>query len=117
MASKKLEDLDPRFRPLAEQLIANARLAKLDPVVVETRRTEEEHKRNLAKGVSWTKRSKHIDGLAIDIAPLELLKEKAWAPHSPLWITLGNIGEALGLRWGGRWKQRDMCHFEYVEKP
>lgn len=114
MSSKRLEDLDPRFEPLARKLIDNARAAHLDPVVIETRRTEAEHQRNVAAGVSWTKHSKHIDGLAIDIAPLELLKEKAWAPNSPLWMTLGAIGEALGLRWGGRWTQRDMCHFELV---
>ena len=37
-----------------------------------------------------------------------------WDATDPVWQKLGAIGEALGLRWGGRWKQADMGHFEYV---
>lgn len=30
----------------------------------------------------------------------------------PLWEKIGDIGEALGLSWGGRWKWPDRPHFE-----
>lgn len=114
MASRSLDDLSPRFKPLAVRLIELA--SKEFPVtVIETKRTLEEHKANLAKGVSWIDYSRHIDGDAIDLAPTELLKLKNWAPYSPLWQRLGQIGKSLGLRWGGNWKKRDMCHFEYKE--
>jgi hypothetical protein len=26
--------------------------------------------------------------------------------------TLGELGEALGFEWGGRWRIRDLVHFE-----
>jgi hypothetical protein len=37
-----------------------------------------------------------------------------WDSANPVWGKLGAIGERLGLRWGGRWRQKDMGHFEYV---
>lgn len=115
MSSRKLDDLSDRFRPLAERLIALATEAGIPLRIVETRRTEEEHRQNLARGVSWVSRSKHCDGDAIDLCPIILLGMKFWAPASPLWQKLGEIGEGIGLRWGGRWKVKDMCHFEYAE--
>ena len=110
--SRRLADLATEFRPLAEKLLARCADAGVFLVVVDTLRTPEEHARNLAAGVSWTTRSKHLDGLAIDVCPVRLLSEKGWAPWHPDWQKIGEIGEALGLRWGGRWKQRDMGHFE-----
>lgn len=117
MRCTDMNQLDPRFKPLAEKLLENARAAGIDVVVIETRRTEAQHEEDVKNGVSWVKRSKHQDGLAIDIAPHCLMTQKNWAPASPLWVTLGSIGEALGLRWGGRWRQKDMGHFEYQDKP
>ena len=35
-----------------------------------------------------------------------------WDADDEIWHRIGEIGESLGLRWGGRWKQRDMGHFE-----
>lgn len=115
--SRSLADLDPRFAPLAAALIDRAEAAAIPLVVVETRRTEAEHLANVKAGKSWTRHSKHIDGLAIDVCPKALISTPGWMPDSPLWDKLGEIGEALGLRWGGRWKQRDMVHFEYVAPP
>jgi hypothetical protein len=83
-------------------------------LIIETRRTEAEHQANLAAGRSWTKHSKHIDGLAIDVGLIARLKEKNWNPEHPDWLRLGEIGEACGLKWGGRWKQTpDFVHFEF----
>ena len=110
--SKRLEDLADSFRPLAEKLIAACKAAGIPLAIIDTLRTEAEHAANLAKGVSWVKRSKHMDGLAIDVCPQVLLREKGWAPASPLWTTIGVIGESLGLRWGGRWRVKDLGHFE-----
>ena len=31
----------------------------------------------------------------------------------PLWEKIGDLGEALGLEWGGRWKRPDRPHFEH----
>ena len=88
-------------------------------MILQTHRTPEEHAANLATGVSWTTHSKHLDGDAMDIVPYELYTlvpggdKLAWNAPSTLWDRLGLIGERLGLRWGGRWHQRDYGHFEY----
>ena len=116
--SRRLDDLSQRFRPLAVELLARCVEAGIHVLIVDTLRTPAEHAANLAKGVSWTKHSKHLDGDAIDICPYETwhlrgADKLAWN-DGPTWDRLGAIGEALGLRWGGRWTVKDLGHFEYV---
>lgn len=67
--SRKLDDLSPRFRPLAIELLARLTEAGIAVMVIDTLRTPAEHAANLAAGKSWVKRSKHLDGDAIDICP------------------------------------------------
>ena len=117
--SRALNDLDPRFRPLACELIARAAEAGLAVLIVETRRTAAQQAVNVANGVSWVSHSKHEDGLAIDICPyaqyaLYGSDKLEWSPTAPVWDRLGAIGKRLGLRWGGDWAQRDLGHFEYL---
>jgi peptidoglycan L-alanyl-D-glutamate endopeptidase CwlK len=117
--SRSLHDLSPRFRPLAYELIARCVEQGIGIAIVDTLRTPEEHAANLAKGVSWTNRSKHLDGDAIDICPYQTWDAHGpdklnWDPGDPVWQKIGAIGESIGLRWGGRWRQKDMGHFEYV---
>lgn len=118
--SRRLDDLDPIFRPLVFELLARCVEAGLPVMIINTRRTEAEHQANLAAGVSWTKHSKHLDGLAIDLCPyyqytLHGAAKLQWDGNDPAWAAIGQIGEALGLRWGGRWTQKDLGHFEYQE--
>jgi peptidoglycan L-alanyl-D-glutamate endopeptidase CwlK len=115
--SRQLDDLDSSFRPLAIELVARCVEAGIPVMIIDTLRTREEHEANLAKGVSWTKHSKHLDGLAIDICPYDTYQlhgpdKLQWNAGDPVWQEIGAIGESLGLRWGGRWKQKDMGHFE-----
>ena len=112
--SRRLDDLSDRFRPLAEELIRRAVADGIPVRIIDTRRTPEEHAANLAAGVSWTRRSKHLDGDAIDLCPTALLATKGWSPRSPLWARLADIGRGLGLRCGYDWKVKDCGHFEYV---
>lgn len=117
--SRALDDLAPVFKPIAIEFLARCVEAQLCVFIVDTLRTPAEHAANLARGVSWTTRSKHLDGLAIDVCPflqyqLNGPDKLQWDAADPVWQRLGAIGEKLGLRWGGRWQQRDMGHFEYV---
>ena len=120
--SRSLDDLSSRFRPLVDELLRQAAAAGIEVRIIDTLRTPAEQEANVAKGVSWTLRSKHLPGPegkaeAIDIAPISVLGLKAWAPRHADWQRLGLIGENLGLRWGGRWiKTPDLAHFEYLEK-
>ena len=120
--SRKLDDLSPAFRPLAIELLARCVEAGIAVMVVDTLRTVEEQRGNIRRGVSWTQNSRHLTGDAIDIAPYEVWLAKGadklnWDASDPVWQRLGAIGEALGLTWGGRWKQRDMGHFELPAAP
>jgi len=37
---------------------------------------------------------------------------KDWNPTGLHWVTLGKLGESLGLEWGGRWSKPDRPHFQ-----
>lgn len=59
-----------------------------------------------------TLRSNHMSGRAVDFVPVK--NDKLWwnAPDA-VWEVMGEIGEAHGLKWGGRWKDlKDSPHFE-----
>jgi peptidoglycan L-alanyl-D-glutamate endopeptidase CwlK len=117
--SRSLDDLAPAFKPLAMELLARCVEQGIAVMVIDTLRTPEEHAANLVSGVSWTTHSKHLDGLAIDICPYQAYQlhgadKLQWDPADPAWTAIGRIGEELGLRWGGRWKQRDLGHFEHA---
>jgi hypothetical protein len=120
--SRALDDLSDDFRPLAVELLARCVEAGIAVVVVDTLRTPEEHAQNLLNGTSWTTHSKHLDGDAIDIAPFETYAlhggdKIRWDASDTVWRKIGMLGEALGLRWGGRWTIPDLGHFELVRPP
>lgn len=115
--SRALNDLSPRFRPFAVELLARLMEADIPVKIVDTLRTPQEQADNIARGVSWTTRSKHLTGDAIDIAPYAQFSQHGqnklnWDADDPSWLRIGRIGEAVGLVWGGRWQQRDLGHFE-----
>lgn len=116
--SRRLNDLSDRFRPKAIELLARLTEAGIPVLIVDTLRTPEEHAANLAAGTSKATRSKHLDGDAIDICPyatysLDGPDKMQWGTH-PVWKRIGEIGESLGLTWGGRWKSpHDPGHFEW----
>lgn len=65
----------------------------------------------LERRITWTLESNHENGRAFDAVPM--LNGKAhWAAPYQTWLTMGEIGESAGLKWGGRWKERDLPHFE-----
>lgn len=116
---RKLDDLDPRFRPLVFALLARLVEAGILVCIIETRRTEAQHQADLASGHSWVTRSLHQDGLAIDLCPYQVYAETGpdklqWQANDPVWARIGAIGKALGLKWGGDWHQKDLGHLEYV---
>ncbi len=100
---RSLDELDPRFRPLAEQFLAKVRAAGIPLSIICTGRTKAEQAANIAHGTSQVKVSKHESGLAIDVCPNELLDQKGWNPASPLWWKIAEIAVSLGLRSGLNW--------------
>jgi len=63
------------------------------------------------RAATWTLESKHLGGEALDLVPTREGKPW-WNAPVEIWARMGAIGEAHGLIWGGRWKNRDTPHFE-----
>lgn len=93
-------------------------------MIVCTGRTATEQADAVRRGASKVLRSLHQDGLAIDLCPYEEYKAQGpdklrWDRQAPEWVLFGEVGEALGLRWGGRFGEHpgrgdgwDPGHFE-----
>ena len=56
-----------------------------------------------------TLQSRHLTGRAFDVDFVGLHPDQV---HPEWWQFTGLVGEALGLRWGGRWAMLDYRHFE-----
>ena len=120
--SRQLSDLSDAFKPKAFELLARCVEARIAVAIVDTLRTPEEQAANIAKGVSWTKNSKHLPDAtgksnAIDLCLYETYLAHGndkfnWDASDPLWQEIGALGESLGLTWGGRWTVRDLGHFQ-----
>lgn len=84
--------------------------------VTEGRRTPARQRFLFAQGrtrpgpiITNTLASRHLTGRAFDI---DFVGVRADQVHPAWWQFVGHVGEALGLRWGGRWALRDFRHFE-----
>lgn len=125
--SRALDDLDSCFKPLAMELIARCVEAGIPVMIIDTLRTPEEQAVAIKNGFSSTMNGKHLPqppenkSKAIDVCPYLEFQLKGpdklqWDSTDPVWTRIGLIGEKLGLRWGGRWKQPfDPGHFELKE--
>lgn len=77
------------------------------------KRSVEEQKKLVANGKSWTLKSKHLNGLAVDFL-FYINGKPVW--ESELYETLGRYWESIGGKWGvidEDGKQVDPYHFEY----
>jgi hypothetical protein len=63
---------------------------------------------------TWTLKSKHLEGLAIDVAPSCDGKTFWWAPPSwPGWDIMGEIAVRHSIEPGSQWKgNKDCPHFQ-----
>lgn len=99
----ELSGVDPRLVAVVERAIATT---PVDFTVHDGIRSVEEQKRYVAEGVSWTMRSKHLEGRAVDLVP--------WINGKPRWewppiyriaaaMRAAAIDVGVTLRWGGVW--------------
>lgn len=117
-----IRGLHESIQPFARKLIEAAYEAGISVIVASGARSIEEQNALYEQGrttpgaivtpvkggSSW-----HNYGLAFDLAPLNDLGKPHWPAGSEPWVTLGKLGESLGLRWGGRFPTPDVGHFEY----
>ena len=95
----------------------------IDFMIVDGMRTIEEQKINVRKGFSKTMKSKHLEGRAIDFAPI--LKGQAGVPdwtNIKAFQTIGALFKKVAkehgvvITWGGDWTWKDWGHVQ-IEKP
>ena len=127
MNSRSLADLVLPCKEKAESFLKLAKDAGIDLLVTSTYRDNESQAAlyaqgrtkpgvivtNARPGQSW-----HNWRCAFDVVPLRNGKP-VWGttgPDGDLWRKVGELGEAVGLEWSGRWKGklREMAHFQYT---
>jgi len=111
-----LNALHPFFRDKVAELIKRCKAKGIELSIVETYRTHAKQHEYKRMGKTYTSsgagQSKHQYGLAIDIVPT--VNSVAVWDNAVLWRKIGTVGERLGLRWGGRWRNPyDPGHFEW----
>ena len=129
---KDISELASYVAPLCVEFLARTQAAGLPCTIEDTGRTEEEQHADIAAGRSWTQNSKHLPqppegkSEAFDAVPKALAILKFWGWHGtletsdPRWLQMGEIGEGLGLLWGGRWpvnpphSRPDPGHFQFI---
>jgi len=117
-SEKNLATVQPQLQKLGRELLRRLAAEGLTFKVTSGNRTQAEQDKLYSQGrngnkgpiVTWTRRSRHIGGRAIDLT-LFSGKNPVW--DSKHYTRAGQIGEELGLVWGGRWKRTpDRPHFE-----
>lgn len=93
-----------------------AAMSDLDFTVLEGMRTLERQKQLFAQHATKTMRSRHLDGHAVDLAPM-LEGEVRW--DWPLYFKLANVVkaaaqlESVPIEWGGDWRTfKDGPHWQ-----
>ena len=94
--------------------------AKIDYIITCTYRSQEEQDMLYAQGrtlpgkkVTNAKVSKHTSRTAFDIV-IMVNGKPCWDVSNPSWKLAGEIGEIVGLTWGGNFKKfKDFPHFEF----
>lgn len=123
----KISTLDPDVQELALSLLQECARKGLMLTVTQGRRTWQEQAQlyaqgrtvsgkrvtNAQPGTSWHNFGRAFDVADMDNSPYDLGKPGA-ADDDALWEQIGEIGESLGLIWGGRFKSiLDRPHFEH----
>lgn len=123
--SRSLDDLLPPVRERAQQMLAKCKEAGIDLIVTSTYRDFECQTRLFAQGrgiipgqiVTYARAgdSWHNWRRAFDVVPIRNGKP-VWSIRGhdkEVWMKVGEIGESVGLEWGGSWERHpDYCHFQ-----
>ncbi len=80
-------------------------------------RTPEEQEELIQRGVSWTRRSKHLTGDAVDLVAYDAERREPIWHRGAYEDIMHEMFAACHVRlvWGGSWKQADLGHFEVAD--
>ncbi len=117
-SERNLATVQPQLAKVGRELLRRLAAEGLTFKVTSGNRTQAEQDKLYSQGrngnkgpvVTWTRKSRHIGGRAIDLT-LFSGKNPVW--DSKHYDRAGQIGKELGLVWGGDWKRtKDRPHFE-----
>lgn len=128
MASRTLSHLDPECAPLFHAFLSACKAARHDVLITCVYRSDQEQARLYAQGRTApgaiitnarpgeSLHNRTIAGKpasrAIDIVPI-IAGKLIWDDKAPIWHKVGELGEAAGLEWAGRWRRfREFPHFQ-----
>lgn len=101
--------------PFVDQFKSEMAALGLPVRIAEVRRSRERQAALYAQGrtapgpiVTGTLNSKHILGRAFDFD----FEDREYQDDQDAWDLAGEVGEWLGLVWGGRWSLQDYRHLE-----
>ena len=110
----KLQGVDPRMQDVVMEAIT---LTKLDFGVICGMRTEDEQRELVAKGASKTMKSKHLDGLAVDLMAY-IGSRASWELN-----LYDDIADAMAeaarnnnvkIRWGAAWHVDSIADWDFT---
>lgn len=118
-----LRERQAKFAEMLGKLLFKALLLGTPVVILELYRSPELQRVYVARGVSKTLNSKHLEGLAVDLAFLKDIQDDGKINYMcEKWRILGGYWESIGGSWGGRFGDNplteiiegwDCGHFEY----
>lgn len=123
VTDQRIGQLDPNFQPVATEFIntvegetgiqlrvtAGYRSAAEQDALYAIGRTEPGNIVTNARGGE----SLHNSGLAVDVVQMQNGRPN-WTMSNSSWESVGQIGERLGMQWGGRWQSfPDRPHFQW----
>ena len=99
-----LRQRQTKFWLMIAQLIFKGHILQTPFFISEWGRSLAQQKLNVAKKLSKTMKSKHLDGLAVDIIFLSDVDDDGVVNFSPdKYRELGEYWESIGGEWGGRY--------------
>jgi peptidoglycan L-alanyl-D-glutamate endopeptidase CwlK len=114
-----ISGLDPRFQPYVVELLRRGIAAGLRPELVEGTRSQDRQDELYEQGrtkpgnvVTWTRKSKHSKGMAVDLTQLDDKGHVTYNVTPGFYDHMGQIGKQLGLVWGGNFPTPDVGHFQ-----
>ena len=121
--SQNIEDLHPKLQRLCNEFLSKCKEQEIEILITSTYRDIESQDALYAKGrtlkgqkVTSSKggQSFHNWHVAFDFVPIK--DGKAQWNDIELFHKCGQIGESVGLEWGGRFKRfKDLPHFQYTK--
>jgi peptidoglycan L-alanyl-D-glutamate endopeptidase CwlK len=104
-----LNQLEPDFQRRVRIMLDYIRGFGIPLVVISGRRSALEQSALIRQGRTTATRSRHLTGQAVDLQWQGF--RVAQVPQA-WWQWFGLVAEAVGLRWGGRFRSPDLNHFD-----